>query len=310
MSRFIVTGGAGFVGSHLVDRLLGDGHQVVAIDNLVTGTGDNVRHVSKEPRFELIQADISEKFPDIGSFDGIFHLASPASPVDFVPLAIPILKVGSYGSFHALEAARAKNAWILVASTSEVYGDPQEHPQREEYFGNVNPIGIRGVYDEAKRFMEAVTMTYRRTHKLSTSIVRIFNTYGPRMRPNDGRVIPNFINQALTGKALTINGDGLQTRSLCYVDDLVDGIVRFAAKRPSEPINLGNNHEVSVKTIAEIIIKLTNSKSKLTYQPLPEGDPKQRCPNIDRARKILSWEPKITIEDGLTRTIDYFRTIL
>lgn len=310
MSRYIVTGGAGFIGSHLSERLLADGHSVVAVDNLLTGQRKNLEGAARDSRFEFVQADICEKFPDLGKADGVFHMASPASPIDFIPLAIPILRVGSIGTFHVMDYARNNASWVLTASTSEIYGDPEEHPQKEAYFGNVNPIGIRGVYDEAKRFAESLTTAYRRRYNLETSIVRIFNTYGPRMRPNDGRVIPNFVRNALQGKSLELYGGGSQTRSLCYVTDLVDGLVRFAEKKPPEPINLGNDNEMSIRTLAESILKLTGSKSALTDGPLPEGDPKRRCPDISRAKEVLGWKPVTSLNDGLKKTIDSFRKML
>jgi len=310
MARYVVTGGAGFLGSHLVDRLLTDGHEVVAIDNFLTGSAKNLEHLSKENRFEFIKADVSQEFPAAGSADGVFHLASPASPIDFVPLAIPILQVGSLGTFHTLDFAASKGAWFFMASTSEVYGDPKVHPQKESYLGNVNPIGIRGVYDESKRFSEAITMAYHRTKKVETSIVRIFNTYGPRMRKDDGRVIPNFISQALQGEPVTLYGKGEQTRSFCYVDDLIDGFIRFSKVKPTDPINLGNDQERSIRSVAEMILKMTESKSSLIEKPMPEGDPKQRCPDLTQAKSILSWKPTTTLEEGLTKTIDYFRAIL
>ncbi|MFH1018729.1 MAG: UDP-glucuronic acid decarboxylase family protein [Pseudomonadota bacterium] len=308
MARYVVTGGAGFIGSHLVDRLLADGHRVVAVDDLSTGSRANVEHLSGESRFEFIETDVSKEFPDVGEADGVLHFASPASPVDFVPRAIEILKVGSYGTFNGLEYARRRSAWFFMASTSEIYGDPEVNPQPEEYLGNVNSIGVRSVYDEAKRFSEALTMAYHRTHNVPTSIVRIFNTYGPRMRADDGRVIPNFISQALKGRPLTLYGDGSQTRSLCYVSDLVDGLLRFVKQRPLPPINLGNDNEMPVKSLAETILRLTGSKSGIEHQPLPEGDPKLRCPSIRRAKELLGWVPKVPLDDGLRRTIAYFET--
>jgi dTDP-glucose 4,6-dehydratase len=308
--RYVVTGGAGFLGSHLVDRLLGDGHRVCAVDNLVTGSSKNIEHLARESRFEFRSADVSRSMPELGPVDGVLHLASPASPIDFVPLAIPILEVGALGTRHALEYAKKAGAWFLMASTSEVYGDPEVHPQTEAYLGNVNPIGIRGVYDEGKRFAEALTMAYHRTHGLPVSIVRIFNTYGPRMRADDGRVIPNFISQALKGQPLTLNGGGGQTRSFCFVRDLVEGLARFASVKPVGPINLGNPSEMSMRSLAQVILRLTGSSSSLVETPLPEGDPRQRCPVIERARKILGWSPSTTLEDGLKETVDYFRRIL
>lgn len=307
MSRFAVTGGAGFIGSHLVDRLLNEGHEVVAVDNLSTGSESNVKHLQSEPKFELVVKDVTEGFPDIGKVDGVLHFASPASPIDFIPMALPILKVGSLGTFHAIEYAASHRAWFFLASTSEVYGDPKEHPQTETYCGNVNSIGIRSVYDEAKRFSEAVTMAYCRTQKLPTSIVRIFNTYGPRMRKNDGRLVPNFVDQALTGDPLTIYGDGKQTRSFCYVDDLVDGLWRFVEKKPAAPINLGSDRETPIREMAEKIVRLTNSMSSSVSAPLPEGDPKLRRPDLTRAKNILGWSPTTDVEEGLQRTIEYFQ---
>jgi dTDP-glucose 4,6-dehydratase len=306
MSRYVVTGGAGFVGSHLVDRLLAEGHVVAAVDNLCTGSLENLSHLSGESRFQFHQTDVSEAFPDVGKVDGVLHLASPASPIDFKPLAVEILKVGSYGTLNGLEYARKHGAWFFMASTSEIYGDPQVHPQTESYLGNVSTIGIRSVYDEAKRFSEAMTMAFHRTHGLPTSIVRIFNTYGPRMRPNDGRVIPNFISQALAGEPITVYGDGTQTRSLCFVSDLVEGLFRFTERRPLPPVNLGNNREITMNQLAETIVRLTGSKSPIRYEPLPEGDPKLRCPDIRRAKDLLDWTPKVDLDDGLRRTIAYF----
>jgi dTDP-glucose 4,6-dehydratase len=309
MPRFVITGGAGFIGSHLSDRLLKDGHRVVAVDNLVTGSMANIEHLRHDPRFQFVQTDVSEGFPDIGEVDGVLHFASPASPVDFVPLALPILKVGSMGTFHAIEYAANRGAWFFLASTSEVYGDPKEHPQQESYFGNVNPNGVRSVYDEAKRFSEAVTMAYRRTRNLRTSIVRIFNTYGPRMRKNDGRLVPNFIVQALKGEPLTVYGDGSQTRSFCYVDDLVEGLIRFVREKPTGPINLGSDRETPIGEMARLILKLTKSESILASKPLPEGDPKLRRPDLTRARTLLGWEASVPLEEGLQRTVDYFRQL-
>ncbi len=308
--KIVVTGGAGFVGSHLVDRLLNEGHEVIVLDNLVTGSKTNLSHLSNTSGFELIEQDVSKGIPNLGNVDVFYHLASPASPIDFEPLAIEILQVGSLGTMNGLNFAREKKAHFILASTSETYGDPLVHPQNEEYLGNVNQIGVRGVYDEAKRFSEAVTMAYRRKHGVKTSIVRIFNTYGPRMRANDGRVIPNFISQALRGNPLTVYGDGQQTRSLCFVSDLVDGLHRFMRFEPKLPINLGNDHEMTILSLAEETIRLTGSKSSTTFQPLPEGDPKLRCPVLDRAREFLKWEPKVSLQDGLQETINYFKKIL
>lgn len=309
--KYIVTGGAGFVGSHLVDRLVHEGHNVTILDNFVTGSSANLSHLVREPRVELVECDVSESFPDIGRVDGVFHLASPASPRDFVPLAIPTMKVGSFGTFNALEYAKQYEAWFLMASTSEVYGDPLIHPQVETYFGNVNPIGVRGVYDEAKRFSEALVMAFHRSYSLRTSIVRIFNTYGPRMRPDDGRVVSNFICQALTSSPLTIYGDGSQTRSFCFVDDLVEGLFQFSIKKPIEPINLGNNQEYKVIDIAQKILSLIpESKSQMINEPLPENDPKVRRPDLARSKTYLEWLPKVSLEEGLKKTIDYFRSKL
>jgi dTDP-glucose 4,6-dehydratase len=307
MARFVVTGGAGFIGSHLVDRLLSLGHSVVAIDNLITGSLKNLEHLRSDRSFEFLEADVAERFPDVGRADGVYHLASPASPVDFVPKALAILRVGSLGTLNAIEFARGKGAWFFLASTSEIYGDPLVHPQREDYFGNVNPNGIRSCYDESKRFAEALTMAYRRTHGLKTSIVRIFNTYGPRMRPDDGRAIPNFCTQAIRGEPLTVYGDGSQTRSLCYVDDLVDGFIRCFDRKPLEPVNLGNPREMTMLELAEAVLRVSGSNSRIEFRELPEGDPKQRCPDIARARKILEWEPKTPLDRGLAATIEYFR---
>jgi dTDP-glucose 4,6-dehydratase len=310
MARFIVTGGAGFLGSHLVDKLLHENHEVVVLDNLVTGAESNLAVVAKNPKLTWVYQDVSSPWHDHGKIDGVFHMASPASPIDFVPLSVEILKAGSLGTLNALECAKKNEAWYFQASTSEVYGDPLVHPQHEEYLGNVNCIGIRGVYDEAKRFSESLVTAYHRRKEVRTSIVRIFNTYGPRMRKNDGRVIPNFILQALDNKPITIHGDGKQTRSFCYVDDLIDGIYNFWIHKPQGPINLGNPTERNMLDAANIIIQKTNSKSKLSFLPLPEGDPMQRCPVIDRAKKELHWEPKVSFEDGIEKTIEYFRSVL
>lgn len=311
MATYALTGGAGFVGSHLVDRLLQEGHRVIAIDNYCTGTPQNLAHLKTEPRFELIEQDVSEKFPDIGKVDGVYHMASPASPDDFVRLALPIMKVGSYGTFNAIEHAKKHSAWFFMASTSEVYGDPEVHPQHESYLGHVNTLGVRGVYDETKRFSEALVMAYHRTYKLSTSIVRIFNTYGPRMRANDGRVVSNFVNQALRSEDLTVHGDGHQTRSFCYVDDLVEGLYRFSLHKPILPINLGNDVENKVIEIAQVVLSLVEgSKSKIKHDPLPEGDPKRRRPDLSRAQEILGWRPKVSLQEGVKKTIDYFRSTL
>ncbi|MEZ4846283.1 MAG: GDP-mannose 4,6-dehydratase [Bdellovibrionota bacterium] len=310
MAKFIVTGGAGFLGSHLVDKLLHEGHEVVVLDNLVTGLESNLSSVAKNPNLTWVYQDVSAPWHDHGKVDGIFHMASPASPIDFVPLSVEILKVGSLGTLHALEYAKKHGAWYFQASTSEVYGDPTVHPQGESYLGNVNCLGVRGVYDEAKRFSESLVTAFHRREKVRTSIVRIFNTYGPRMRKNDGRVIPNFITQALDNKPITIHGDGKQTRSFCYVDDLIAGIYNFWIHQPQGPINLGNPVERNMLDVANIILEKTNSKSKLVFLPLPEGDPLQRCPVIDKAKIELQWKPKVSFEDGIDKTIEYFKSVL
>lgn len=309
MAKFIVTGGAGFLGSNLVDRILQDDHEVIILDNFVTGTERNIAHVLKNPKVTFLKMDISESWKDFGKVDGIFNFASPASPDDFVPLSLEILKVNSFGTLHGLEYAKKHGAWFMMASTSEVYGDPLVHPQTEEYFGNVNCQGLRAVYDESKRFAESLITAFQRREKIQTSIVRIFNTYGPRMRPNDGRVIPNFIMQALANKPLTVYGDGKQTRSFCYVDDLIEGIYSFWKYKPQGPINLGNPREMNMLDAAKIILEKTKSASKIEFKPLPENDPKQRCPKIDKARAQLHWEPKVSFEDGLAKTVDYFRSL-
>jgi len=308
--RIVVTGAAGFLGSHLTDRLLADGHEVVGIDNFVTGSRDNVAHLEGGSRFTLIEHDVSKFIRVDGDVDGVMHFASPASPIDYLELPIQTLKVGSLGTHNSLGLAKDKGARFLLASTSEVYGDPQEHPQRESYWGHVNPIGPRGVYDEAKRFAEALTMAYHRYHGVDTRIVRIFNTYGPRMRARDGRVVSNFIVQALKGEPITIYGDGQQTRSFCYVDDEVDGLVRLFYSDEHDPVNVGNPGEFSVRELAEIVLRLTGSSSELVLEPLPTDDPKQRQPDITRAKRILGWEPVVSLEDGLERTIAYFRSLL
>ena len=310
MAKFIVTGGAGFLGSHLVDRILKDDHEVIAVDNLVTGSEDNIKHLSNNAKLTFVKHDISTAWPDLGKVDGIFNLASPASPDDFVPLSVEILKVGSLGTLNGLEYAKKHKAWYLQASTSEVYGDPLVHPQKEEYFGNVNCLGVRGVYDEGKRFSEALLTAFHRRKEVQTSIVRIFNTYGPRMRINDGRVIPNFITQALSNKPITVYGDGKQTRSFCYVSDLIEGIYGFWNHKPQGPLNLGNPIEMNMLEAAKIIIEKTKSKSELVFKPLPENDPKQRCPDITKVKKALNWEPKVDLRTGLESTIEYFRSVL
>lgn len=304
--RAIVTGGAGFLGSHLCDALLAEGHSVVAVDNLLTGNAANLEHLRREPRFELLQLDICEPF-DCGQVDYVFHLASPASPVDYSIHGIPTLRVGSLGTFNALEVAKKYGAKFFLSSTSECYGDPEEHPQKETYWGRVNPIGPRSVYDEAKRFSEAATVAYRRYHKLETRIVRIFNTYGPRMQINDGRVVPNFMKQALRGEELTVYGDGMQTRSFCYVSDEVDGLLRLAWSQEPGPVNIGNPGEFTILECAQKVLQVTGSTSRLKFMPLPTDDPKQRCPDITKARTVLGWEPKINLESGLRLSLDYFR---
>ena len=307
--RVLVTGGAGFLGSHLCDRLLTEGHEVVAMDNLLTGNLRNIAHLSSEPRFRFVRHDITKFIAIEGPLDAVLHFASPASPIDYLLLPIQTLKVGSLGTHNALGLAMAKSARLLLASTSEVYGDPLVHPQPETYWGNVNPIGPRGVYDEAKRFAEAMTMAYRRAHGVDTRIVRIFNTYGERMRPRDGRVVPALIGQALAGEPMTVFGDGSQTRSFCYVSDLIDGIYRLLLSNEPDPVNIGNPSELSVLEFARTIRRLTGTSSEITFKPLPEDDPKIRQPDITRARALLGWEPKVKLEEGLSRTIDYFRQL-
>lgn len=308
MARILVTGGAGFIGSHLCERLLDEGNDVICIDNFLTGSPDNIAPFLGNQRFQFIQQDVTNFVYVPGKLDAILHFASPASPIDYLELPIQTLKVGSLGTHKVLGLAKEKRARFLLASTSEVYGDPLVHPQTEDYWGNVNPIGPRGVYDEAKRFAEAITMAYQRTHGVVTRIVRIFNTFGPRMRMRDGRVVPNFIAQALRNEDVTVYGDGAQTRSFCYVSDLVDGILRLMESDVNEPVNIGNPHELTITQIAETIIRMTGSSSRLVYRPLPEDDPKVRRPDITRARTLLGWEPQVSLEDGLTRTIEYFRT--
>ena len=308
--RVVVTGAGGFLGSHLTDRLLRDGHEVVGLDNFVTGNEDNLDHLGDVTAFSLVRHDVSRFIEVDGDVDAVFHFASPASPIDYLELPIQTLKVGSLGTHNSLGLAKAQGARFLLASTSEVYGDPQVHPQPETYWGHVNPIGPRGVYDEAKRFAEAMTMAYHRSHGLDTRIVRIFNTYGPRMRANDGRVVSNFIVQALTGEPLTIYGDGSQTRSFCYVDDLIDGIIRLFERGDSEPVNIGNPDEFTVVQLAEVVLRLTGSKSEIVFEPLPVDDPKQRRPDISRAKQKLDWEPAVSLEEGLGRTIEYFQKVL
>jgi dTDP-glucose 4,6-dehydratase len=305
--RIVITGAAGFIGSHLSEALLDRGHSVVGIDNLLTGDTANVAHLAGRD-FVLIKHDVTNYINVDGPVDAVLHWASPASPIDYLELPIPTLKVGALGTHKALGLAKAKNARFVIASTSEVYGDPLEHPQKESYWGNVNPIGPRGVYDEAKRFAEAMTTAYHRYHGVDAKIVRIFNTYGPRMRLRDGRAVPAFMSQALTGEDVTIFGTGQQTRSFCYVTDLVDGIIRLMNSNVNDPVNIGNPQEMTIEQIARMIIKLTGSKSNLVYRPLPEDDPKVRQPDITRARTLLGWEPKVGLEEGLTRTLEYFRT--
>lgn len=304
--RILITGAAGFLGSHLCDRFRREGHSVVAIDNYITGTPENLAHLRGDG-FELVQHDVTEYVHVPGVLDGILHFASPASPTDYLELPIQTLKVGSLGTHKALGLAKAKEARFLLASTSEVYGDPLVHPQPESYWGNVNPIGPRGVYDEAKRFAEALTMAYRRAHGVDTRIVRIFNTYGPRMRPGDGRVVSNFIVQALRGEPLTVYGDGGQTRSFCYVSDEVEGIYRLFMSDVTEPVNIGNPDEFRVSELADLVLELTGSPSKIRHLPLPEDDPKVRQPDITRARELLGWEPQVPLREGLAQTIEYFR---
>jgi dTDP-glucose 4,6-dehydratase len=308
--RVLVTGAAGFLGSHLADRLLADGYEVVGMDNFITGSPDNIAHLTGHPRWSFHRHDVTNFTYVAGPLDGVLHFASPASPRDYLELPIQTLKVGSLGTHKALGLALAKQARFLLASTSEVYGDPLVHPQPEEYWGNVNPVGPRGVYDEAKRFAEAMTMAYHRFHGVDTRIVRIFNTYGPRMRPLDGRVVSNFIVQALQGQPLTVYGDGGQSRSFCYVDDLIDGIVRLFERGTSEPTNVGNPVEFTVRQLAEEVLRQTGSRSPLVQEPLPVDDPKVRQPDISRARSLLGWEPKVPLSVGLERTIVYFRARL
>jgi dTDP-glucose 4,6-dehydratase len=306
MPRVVITGAAGFIGSHLSETLLDRGYSVIGIDNLLTGSTANIAHLANRD-FTFIKHDVTNYIYVEGPVDAVLHWASPASPIDYLELPIPTLKVGALGTHKALGLAKAKSARFVLASTSEVYGDPLEHPQKETYWGNVNPIGPRGVYDEAKRFAEAMTVAYHRFHKLDTKIVRIFNTYGPRMRLNDGRAVPAFMSQALRGEDVTIFGSGQQTRSFCYVSDLVDGIIRLMESNVNDPVNIGNPHEMTIEEIARTIVRMVDSKSKIVYRPLPEDDPKVRQPDITRARTLLGWEPKVTLEEGLAKTLDYFR---
>ncbi|MCK7589536.1 SDR family oxidoreductase [Subsaxibacter sp. CAU 1640] len=307
--RVLITGAAGFLGSHLSDRFIKEGFEVIGMDNFITGDEKNISHLASNPNFQFIEHDVTEFVKIDGNLDYILHFASPASPIDYLKIPIQTLKVGSLGTHNLLGLAKAKNARLLIASTSEVYGDPLVHPQSEDYYGNVNAIGPRGVYDEAKRFQESITMAYHRFHGLDTRIVRIFNTYGPRMRLNDGRVIPAFMGQALRGEDITVFGDGSQTRSFCYVDDQVDGIYRLLMSDYAYPVNIGNPHEISIKDFAEEIIKLTGTSQKIIYKPLPVDDPMQRQPNIDLAKKLLGWEPKVDRAEGMKITFDYFKSL-
>jgi dTDP-glucose 4,6-dehydratase len=305
--RVLVTGGAGFLGSHLCERFLAEGHDVICMDNLITGDLRNIEHLFGNPHFKFMHQDVTEFIHVPGPLDYVLHFASPASPIDYLELPIQTLKVGSLGTHKALGLAHAKKARFLLASTSEVYGDPLVHPQREDYWGNVNPVGPRGVYDEAKRFAEAMTMGYHRYHGVETRIVRIFNTYGPRMRLNDGRALPAFMSQALRGEDVTVFGDGGQTRSFCYVDDLVEGIVRLLRSNEDYPTNIGNPHEMTILEFAKAVIELCGSRSKIIFKELPQDDPKVRQPDISKARRVLGWEPKIDLRTGLAKTLDYFR---
>ncbi|BDQ01721.1 UDP-glucuronic acid decarboxylase family protein [Ignavibacterium sp.] len=310
MKTAVVTGGAGFLGSHLCDRLISEGFKVICIDNFITGNPDNIAHLFGNDNFQFIKHDVTNFIHVPGKVDFILHFASPASPIDYLKLPIQTLKVGSLGTHKALGLAKEKNAVFLLASTSEVYGDPLIHPQNEDYWGNVNPVGPRGVYDEAKRFAESLTMAYNRYHGLQTRIVRIFNTYGPRMRLNDGRVLPTFIGQALRGEPLSIFGDGSQTRSFCYVDDLIEGIYRLMLSDEIYPVNIGNPDEITIQQFAEEVLNLTGSKSKISYHPLPEDDPKVRQPDISKAKQILGWEPKVSRTEGIKRTLEYFKRLI
>ena len=303
----LITSGAGFLGSHLCERLLAEGHRVICMDNLITGDTANIAHLIGEHRFQFINHDVTNYIFLEGDVHNVLHFASPASPIDYLKVPIQTLKVGSLGTHKALGLAKAKRVRFLLASTSEVYGDPLVHPQPESYWGNVNPIGSRGVYDEAKRFAEAMTMAYHRYHGLDTKIVRIFNTYGPRMRLNDGRAVPAFMSQALRNEDVTVFGDGTQTRSFTYISDLVDGIIRLMLSAENDPVNIGNPREMTIEEIARTIIKMTGAKSKIVYKPLPTDDPKVRQPDITRARTLLKWEPKVALEEGLVKTVEYFR---
>ena len=303
----LITGGAGFIGSHLSERLLALGYQVICMDNFITGNLDNLKPLLKDSNFRLVVHNVSQHIEVAGKVDFVLHCASLASPIDYLDFPIQTLKVGSLGTHNALGLAKEKKASFMLFSTSEVYGDPLVHPQKESYWGNVNPVGVRGCYDESKRFAEAITMAYRRVHKVDTRIIRIFNTYGPRMRSHDGRVVPNFIDQALHNKPLTVYGKGKQTRSFCYIDDLIEGILRLMNTEATEPVNLGNPCEFTVMQLARLVIKLTGSKSRILFKELPCDDPKQRKPDIARARKLLGWSPQINLEDGLKRTIAWFK---
>ncbi|WP_100610464.1 UDP-glucuronic acid decarboxylase family protein [Confluentibacter lentus] len=309
MKKVLITGAAGFLGSHLTDRFLKEGYYVIGMDNFITGDKKNIKHLEHNPNFEFIDHDVTKHISIDGDLDYILHFASPASPIDYLKIPIQTLKVGSLGTHNLLGLAKAKRSRILIASTSEIYGDPLVHPQTEDYYGNVNTIGPRGVYDEAKRFQESITMAYNRFHGLETRIVRIFNTYGPKMRLNDGRVIPAFMGQALRGEDLTIFGDGSQTRSFCYVDDQVEGIYRLLLSDYDHPVNIGNPHEISIKDFAEEIIKLTGTQQKVIYQDLPVNDPMQRQPDISLAKKLLGWEPKVSRAEGMKITYDYFKSL-
>jgi len=307
-TRILITGGAGFLGSHLCDRFIGEGHEVVCIDNLITGNRDNIAHLFGDPKFKFIHHDVTEYLYVAGPLDYVLHLASPASPIDYLELPIQTLKVGAMGTHKVLGLAKDKKARFFLASTSEVYGDPLVHPQPESYWGNVNPIGPRGVYDEAKRFAEALVMAYHRVHKMETRIARIFNTYGPRMRPQDGRVVSNFIMQALRGEPLTVYGDGSQTRSFCYADDLVEAIARLLFSDETQPVNIGNPLEMSVLELAKLVQEISGSEVGIVMEPLPTDDPKVRQPDISRARETLGWEPQVSLREGLARTIEHFKT--
>ena len=308
--RALVTGCGGFLGSHLTDRLIQDGHEVIGMDNFLTGTPANLTHLEHDPAFTLVRHDVTKFIEVEGPLDAVLHFASPASPIDYLKLPIQTLKVGSLGTHNSLGLAKAKQARFLLASTSEVYGDPQVHPQPETYWGHVSPVGPRGVYDEAKRFAEAMTMAYHRYHGVDTRIVRIFNTFGPRMRRSDGRVVSNFIVQALEGRPLTVYGTGQQTRSFCYVDDLIEGIIRLFDRGGADPVNVGNPQEFTVSELAQIVLRLTGSSSTVVHEPLPTDDPKQRRPDIRLAKKLLGWEPRVSLDDGLRRTVEYFSTLV